>query len=239
MIFTQDPYINIPGELPLPALYQSAPRRLASRYGDDYFRGLIIDTGTAHNSSAGFNQYLALRREQNVNINTDKAGTAKFKFSIGDALSKGTVAVQSPIGTIEFHIVDADTPFLLCLRDLDRAGFYFNNLTNYLIGKEKQVPVIRLYGHPFLIWGISLANACINAYTNNSGSASSQLTEQELHRLHRRFRHPSTTRLARLLKRSGHHFNRKAINRLSKFCSTCQKHGRLPGRFKFTIKNDL
>ena len=75
----------------------------------------MIDTGAAHNSSAGFNQYLALRREQNVDINTDKAGTAKFKFGIGDALSKGTVAIQSLIGTIEFHIINADTPFLLCL----------------------------------------------------------------------------------------------------------------------------
>ena len=87
--FTQDPYINIPGELPLPALYQSAPRRLANRYGDDHFRGLMIDTGAAHNSSAGFNQYLALRREQNVNINTDKAGTAKFQVWYWRRLIKG------------------------------------------------------------------------------------------------------------------------------------------------------
>jgi hypothetical protein len=135
--------INIQGE----ATYRPAVRR----YGDNHFYGLMIDTGAAHNSSAGYNQYLALRREQNVNINTNKAGSARFKFGISEALSKGTVAVQSPIGIVEFHIVDADTPFLLCLRDLDQAGFYFNNLTNYLISSNKQVPVIRLYSHPFLI----------------------------------------------------------------------------------------
>jgi hypothetical protein len=201
--------INIQGE----AIY-----RPARRYGDNHFYGLMIDTGAAHNSSAGYNQYLALRREQNVNINTDNAGSARFKFGIGDALSKGTVAVQSPIGVVEFHNVDADTPFLLCLRDLDQAGFYFNNLTNRLVSSNKQVPVTRLYGHPFLVWGTSLSNAyCINTYTNDSDVASSQLSEQDLRRLHRRFGHPSITRLARLLKLSGHRFDQEAIHRLGKF----------------------
>ena len=93
--------------------------RPVRRYGDNYFYGLIINTGATHNSSVGYNQYLALRREQNVNINTNKAGSARFKFGISEALLKGTIAVQSLIGIVEFHVINADTPFLLCLQDLD------------------------------------------------------------------------------------------------------------------------
>ena len=133
-------------------------------------------------------------------------------------------------------------PFLLYLRDLDQVGFYFNNLTNRLISSNsnKQVPVTRLYGHPFLIWGTSLSNACcINTYTSDSDIASSQLSEQDLRRLHYYFGHPSTTRLAQLLKRSSHRFDQEAIHRLGKFYSTYQKHRRSPGRFKFIIKDDL
>lgn len=109
----------------------------------------MIDTGAALTSSAGWNQYLALCREQGVTLDTSKANTAKFKFGIGVAMSKGTVAVHSPIGMITFHVIDADTPFLLSLKDLDATGYYFNNLKNRLVGGDTEIPIVRLYGHPF------------------------------------------------------------------------------------------
>ena len=55
-------------------------------------------------------------------------------------------------------MVKADTPFLLCLADMDRLQVYYNNVTDTLIGpatalgsKYVTLLIIRRFGHPFLI----------------------------------------------------------------------------------------
>ena len=205
------------------------------RYSKEQFYGIMIDTGASFSSSAGHNQYLALSREQNVSIDKSSEGTATFKFGIGTAVSIGTITVKSPIGDLSFHVVDADTPFLLSLKDLDATGYYFDNQSNHLVKDKQRVPVSRIYGHPFLTWETSLSNFCSGVYMNGEG----QLTEQELRRLHRRFGHPSTSRLSRILRRSRHDFDKETLGSLTKYCTYCQKHGRSPHRFKFSIKDDL
>ena len=57
---------------------------------------------------------------------------------------------------MEFHVVQADTPFLLCIADMDALGVYYNNLSDYLVTPEKSIPVIQRFGHPFLFWEDSL-----------------------------------------------------------------------------------
>ena len=66
----------------------------------------------------------------------------------------------------------------------------------------------------------------------------SHLTESELHQLHRRFGHPSVRRLVRVLERAGHDVDTKYIQHLTKYCHQCQMHGKSPGQFKFTLKDD-
>jgi len=62
----------------------------------------------------------------------------------------------------------------------------------------------------------------------------------EIHRLYRRFGHPSAEKLYRVLERSRHDdVNRKAVDYLTKYYSFCQKYGRSLGRFKFTLYKDL
>ena len=65
------------------------------------------------------------------------------------------------------------------------------------------------------------------------------LTDIELQRLHRRFGHPSVHRLHQLLERSGHNVELQALQYLTKYCEHCQKYSRSPGRFAFTLKDDL
>jgi len=43
-----------------------------------------------------------------------------MQFGIGIATSIKTADVVTPIGKIQFYIVHIDTPFLLCLVDMDR-----------------------------------------------------------------------------------------------------------------------
>jgi len=64
------------------------------------------------------------------------------------------------------------------------------------------------------------------------------LTESELRQLHRRFGHPSVQRLAKVLERAGHQVNSTILEKLTEFCHQCQMHGKAPGRFKFTLKDD-
>ena len=217
--------------------------RASRRYTSNTFFGIMIDTGAAYASSAGFDQLRALQREQDIAIDASKANTATFKFGMGVASSKGIVTITSPLGKVTFHVVEADTPFLLSLADLDAIGYYYNNLKNCLCARDgSEIPVARRFGHPFLTWGTSLQSYCIGTYINGDGddeAPTCQLSDQELRQLHRRFGHPSPKRLIDLLTKSGHEFDKSSIRTLTKFCISCQKHARPPGRFRFTIKDDM
>jgi len=201
----------------------------STRYGPRVFQGIVIDTGAAGFSTGGYDQFVALQRCQHgVKLNQDKKGTVKVVFGIGEASSMGSVQVETPIGTVEFHIVEANTPFLLCLKDMCRLGVYYDNLDDELCVKGTNIKytIIKKFGHGFLIWGKQITNY-ISQY----------LTEPELRQLHRRFGHPSVRRFVGLMDRSGHDVDRKAIEHITKFCKMCQKYSASPRRFKFTIRD--
>ncbi|KHJ33787.1 hypothetical protein EV44_g3595 [Erysiphe necator] len=163
-------------------------------------------------------------------------------FGIGLISSLGTTDVDTPVGSIKFHITISVTPFLSCLADMDKMKVHYNNLTDLLIqhcitGEENTYPVIRKYGHPFLLLGGPEENL-VHSFEKLNGIIECYLTDTELRRLHRRFGHPSADRLAKILSRSGHDFNRQAIKNLTKFCDSCQKYPKSPRRFKFNLKDD-
>ena len=165
-------------------------------------------------------------REFNVKLDTTTAGNIKAHFGIGSATSIEKLTIESPIGRIDFHVMRIDTPFLLCLQDMDRLGIYLNNLKDQVIMRDGvAVPIVRLNEHPFLIWGPPSVN---------------YLTNIELRQLHRRFGHSSVNRLIRTLERAGYndHKHRHMLQRITEFCTFCQKHSRSPGRFRFTLKDE-
>ena len=167
---------------------------IENRYATEIFQGIIPDTGAANVSTAGKQQYLALRREDpSVSMDTTTAGSASIQFGKGNAiLSVGTVNVKTPIGTVTFHILDTPTPFLLCLKDMDRLRTYFDNTTNELVKDGNwRIPVVRKWGHPWF-------------FLSKPEESGVFLTEVELRRLHRRFGHPATDRLYKLLKKAGY-----------------------------------
>ena len=96
-----------------------------SRYTTDVFYGVMIDTGASKKSTAGYNQYIAFRKSEagkgtGTEIDTSTAGAVNVQFGIGSTPSIGSIQVQLPVlGHAEFHIVQADTLFLLCLSDID------------------------------------------------------------------------------------------------------------------------
>jgi hypothetical protein len=210
------------------------------RYNSTTFYGVMIDTGASKRSTAGYGQYMAYKKLNSTSsLDTTRAGAINVQFGIGSTASIGSITVHTPIGNAEFHVVHADTPFLLCLADLDSLGVYYNNIQNLLIGPSGSapVPVVRRFGHPFMLW-----NQALHAYINDSIQSqgiSCYLTAPELRQLHRRFGHPSANRLYSLLERSGHaeDVDKRLLQRLTRLCEHCQKHGKSPGRFKFTLRD--
>lgn len=216
-----------------PFAYSSAPK---SRYTSTVFMGIMIDTGASKKSTAGYEQFQALQQvDGTIKLDTSTKGQVSVQFGIGMASSIGTVEVYTPIGQVQFHVVCADTPFLLCLADMDNLHIYYNNLKDIIITRIGVVPVVRRFGHPFLLWNSALQSYLIESFATNP----CYLTDVELRRLHRRFGHPSVERLQKLLYRAGHEVDSSTIDKLTKFCHYCQKHGKSPGRFRFTLKDDI
>ena len=198
----------------------------------------MIDTGASCKSTAGYGQFQALQAvDRSVSLNTSTKGQVTVQFGIGASTSIGTIDVNSPVGKVQFHIVKADTPFLLCLADMDRLHIKYDNLKDVIITRTKKVPVVRRFGHPFLLWSFSLQSYLVESFNANP----CYLTDVELRRLHRRFGHPSVDRLQKLLDKAGHSHNtdRSAIEELTRLCHYCQKFGRSPGRFRFTLRDDV
>ncbi|KAI0991241.1 hypothetical protein K3495_g16946, partial [Podosphaera aphanis] len=174
------------------------------RYSADQFQGIMPDTGAAGVSTAGLPQFEALQKICGVKLDTSTAGGYKIRFGKGSAESLGTTWVNTPVGIINFHVVPTNTPFLFCIQDMDKMGVYLNNIENILLQGNKKVPIIRKWGHPFMLLD-----------QMEQTLAFCHLTEVELRQLHRRFGHPSVHRLSRVLKRAGHKVENGILERLS------------------------
>lgn len=83
----------------------------------------MIDTGAPLFSTVGYGQYLALNDIIITKISHNTAGKVNVQFGIRNISSIGSVDVSTPIGIITFHIVKADTPFIICLKDMEARAF--------------------------------------------------------------------------------------------------------------------
>lgn len=202
---------------------------ILDHYTNEAFQGILPDTGAARNSTAGKGQFEALQKEIKLVFNENTAGAVTISFGNGKPLSSiGSTVVKTPIGSIEFHILDTPTPFLLCLRDMDRLGVYLNNVTNEIISTSDaatKLPIVRKFGHPWF-------------FLRKEEATTLFLTEPEMRRLHARFGHPSVSKLYKLLSRSGHDVDIKGLEAIQKFCHFCQLKSPAPHRFKFSLQKD-
>ena len=113
----------------------------------------MIDTGASKSSTAGWGQYLVYKSyvDESASIDLSTAGTVKVQFGISSTSSVGSITVSTPVGTMEFYVVKADIPFLLCLADLDSLRSYYNNLKDVVVTLSKVVLVTRQFGYPFIL----------------------------------------------------------------------------------------
>ncbi|KAF1970758.1 hypothetical protein BU23DRAFT_581893 [Bimuria novae-zelandiae CBS 107.79] len=151
--------------------------------------------------------YTDEERKAALTIDMSTAGKASIKFGKGSVIaSVGTAQVLMEIGKIDFEVLEAPTPFLLCLADMDRLDVYFNNTTDELVQGENRTPVIRKWGH---LW----------FHLNKRERATMFLTETELRRLYCWFGHLAVMRLVKLLKNAGYNdFKERTLEEITKFC---------------------
>jgi len=139
-----------------------------SRYDSHYFYGVVIDTRASKYSTAGYGQFQALQRtDGNVELDQTTKGIVTVQFGISTTSSIGSTKVKTLIGQVEFHIIMAKTPFLLSLADMDKLGVYFNNLSNIVITPKGDIPVVRRFGHSFLLWNTSLQSFITESFKCN------------------------------------------------------------------------
>ncbi|KAJ0162349.1 hypothetical protein CTA2_4704 [Colletotrichum tanaceti] len=125
---------------------------VCDRYASGAFQGIVPDTSATGFSTAGHSQVTALQRIQPAEVRPNRRVLVRFGQD-QPVESRSVVIVDTPFGPIRFHVVPVNTPFILCLTDMDRLGIYFNNIDNVLCQGSITVPVARKWGHPWMLLG--------------------------------------------------------------------------------------
>jgi hypothetical protein len=109
---------------------------IASRYDDREFKDILIDHDVTDFSSKNIEQFTILQRISKTTLILNKKRIIFFKFNINEILFIDIINLNIFVDVITFHIVFVQISFLLCLIDMNRLRFYFNNLINMFIEKR-------------------------------------------------------------------------------------------------------
>jgi hypothetical protein len=106
---------------------------IVSRYDDREFKNILIDHDATDYSFEDIEQFTILQRINKTFLILNKKRIIFFRFNIDEIFLIDTVNLKISVDVITFHIVLVQTSFLLCLVDMNRLRFYFNNLINMFI----------------------------------------------------------------------------------------------------------
>ncbi len=106
---------------------------IVSKYDDREFKDILIDHDVANHSSKDIEQFTILQLISKTFLILNKKKIISFRFDIDEIFSIDTINLKIFVDVITFHIVLVHISFLLCLADMNRLRFYFNNLINMFI----------------------------------------------------------------------------------------------------------
>src|SRR5208282_1360421 len=153
-----------------------------------------------------------------------------------------TLSYDSLIDTLP---IDDPTPEDEKQEDLFYASYGIQDASEVFLQLAKQtvfqegglqVPVFRMSGHPWML--LDPVKNLVSQDEEIFPTAECHLTKTELRQLHRRFGHPSVARLEKVLQRAEQDWDSAELQKITEFCKQCQIHGKSPGRFKFTLRDD-
>jgi hypothetical protein len=208
---------------------------IIDRYTFAVFYEIMIDSKASIRSIVDYEQYLAFIKNISIDLDHTKTDIVNVQFEIRSTFSIESFTIDTSFELVKFHVIKADTFFLLSLADMNRLKVYFNNVENLLIDKIKTSSVIKRFDHDFLLWENFLHSYITQFFELNS----CYLIDVELRQLHKLFDHSFITKLHDLLKRFDHEVKKAALKKLTKFCTFCQKYAKSSERFKFILKNDV
>src|SRR3984957_10946099 len=95
---------------------------ITKRYTPKEFYSVIINIGAFKKSTVGYRQYLIYKTtiDNNTDINITQTRAVNVQFGISLTILIRLVKVKTLISLVNFHIVKANTSFLLCLVDIDK-----------------------------------------------------------------------------------------------------------------------
>ncbi len=212
---------------------------IIDRYTFEMFYDIMIDSRASVRSIVDYEQYLAFIKNTFIDLNRTKTDAVNVQFEIESISSVESLTIDISLRLMKFHVIKANTSFLLSLVDMNRLKVYFNNIENilFMIIKNRNLSVIRRFDHDFLLWknSYSLHSYIVQSFNFNL----CYLIDVELRQSHRRFDHSSILKLHVLLERSDHEIEKATLKKLTKFCTFCQKYAKSSERFKFILKNDV
>jgi hypothetical protein len=210
---------------------------IIDRYTFAVFYEIMIDSKASIRLIVDYEQYLAFIKNISIDLNRTKTSTVNVQFEIESISSLESLTIDISFELMKFHVIKADISFLLSLADMNRLKVYFNNVENLLVDKIKISSIIKRFDHDFLLWKNSYF---LHFYITQFFEFNfCYLIDVELRSLHRRFDHSFITKLHDLLERSNHEVEKAVLNKLTKFCTFCQKYAKFSERFKFILKNDV
>jgi hypothetical protein len=83
-----------------------------------------------------------LQQINKMTLSLNKNKIIFFKFDIDETSFIDTINLNTSIDVITFHIVFVYISFLLCLINMNRLRFYFNNLINMFIEKQLSIKIL-------------------------------------------------------------------------------------------------
>jgi hypothetical protein len=124
---------------------------IIDRYTFDVFYDIMIDSSASIRSIVDYEQYLAFIKNISIDLNRTKAEAVNVQFEIESISSVESLTIDISMRLVKFHVIKADTSFLLSLADMNRLKVYFNNVENLLVDTIKALSIIRRFYHGFLL----------------------------------------------------------------------------------------
>ena len=123
-----------------------------TRYDFKQFYDILLDIEIARTFISEYKQAQAYMREFNAQLNVVFAESIIAYFEIKTTTSIKTLTIDSLINRIDFHMMQTNTSFLLCLQNMNKLRVYLNNLKDQIVLKnEFTISIVRFHKHLFLI----------------------------------------------------------------------------------------